>query len=129
MFNMNCGVMPMANMSNIIGTMMSFSLRRRSGNVPQFPVSGPLNRDCMARANAMAVTRRPITAIAVKEAAIANEPLKIKNSPMNPFSPGRPRDENIATLIQPQSSGVCCINPPKSSMPRRPRRCSSKPMK
>src|SRR2546430_9724540 len=27
----------------------------------------------------------------------------------------KPSDENIATLIQPQSKGVRCINPPKSS--------------
>src|SRR5262249_59477737 len=69
------------------------------------------------------------TAIAVNAAAIANEPLKIKNSPINPFSPGKPSDENMATLIHPQSSGVRCISPPKSSMLRRPRRCSSNPTK
>ena len=54
--------------------------------------------------------------MAVNEAAIANELLKIRNSPMNPFRPGKPSDENMATLIQPQSSGVRCIRPPKSSM-------------
>ena len=37
---------------------------------------------------------------------------------MNPFSPGKPNDENMATLIQPQSSGVRCIKPPKSLSPR-----------
>ena len=38
----------------------------------------------------------------------------MRNSPMNPFSPGRPNEENMATLIQPQSNGVRCISPPKS---------------
>ena len=48
---------------------------------------------------------------------------------MKPLRPGKPNDENIATLIQPQSNGVRCIRPPKSSSPRAPRRCSSKPTK
>src|SRR5213078_2550897 len=29
------------------------------------------------------------------------------------FSPGRPSDENMAALIQPQSNGVRCIRPPE----------------
>ena len=33
---------------------------------------------------------------------------------MNPFKPGKPSEENMATLIQPQSNGAHCISPPKS---------------
>ena len=43
------------------------------------------------------------------ERALEDEELTDK-----PVRPGRPSEENIATLIQPQSSGVRCINPPKS---------------
>ena len=85
---------------------------------PQLSASGPLKSDCIMRMKTMAVKRRPRTATAVKEAASANEPLKMRNSPMNPLRPGRPNEENMATLIQPQSNGVRCMRPPKSLMPR-----------
>src|SRR2546425_10461958 len=102
MLKTNWGAMPMANMNSVMGTMTNFSPSLRSTKALQLSASGPLKSDCIARMNAMAVTNKPITATAVNDAAIANEPLKIKNSPMNPFSPGNPSDENIATLIQPQ---------------------------
>src|SRR6266487_1567461 len=100
---------------------------KRSGKALQLSASGPLKSACIARTKTIAVTSRPITAMAVKDAVMANEPLKIRNSPMKPFSPGKPNDENMATLIQPQRIGVRCINPPKSSRPRWPRRCSKRP--
>src|SRR5947199_68722 len=93
---MNCGAMPIANMSSITGTTTSFSLRKRSGNALQPSASGPLKRACIARIKTMAVTRRPTTAIAVNAADIANEPLKIKNSPTNPFKPGKPSEHDRA---------------------------------
>ena len=59
----------------------------------------------------------------------AKEPLKIRNSPMNPFRPGRPNDENIATLIQPQSKRRALHQSAEIIEPARPRRCSSNPTK
>src|SRR6266542_4463312 len=118
MLNMNCGARPMANMSSVTGMIAIFSIGKRSGKALQLSASGPLQSACIARTKTIAVTSRPITAMAVKDAVMANEPLKIRNSPTKPFSPGKPNDENMATLIQPQRIGVRCINPPKSSMPR-----------
>src|SRR5438128_694485 len=109
MLKMNCGKMPMANIRSVTGTMTSFSLRMRSEKPLQRSTSGPTKSDCIARMKVTAVKRRPSTAIPVNEAATAKEPLKIRNSPMNPLSPGKPSDENIATLIQPQSNGVRCM--------------------
>src|SRR5881392_3829256 len=95
MLNANCGATPMANMSSVTGMIVTFSLGKRSGKALQFSASGPLKRACIARMKTIAVTSRPITSRVVKDAAMANEPLKIKNSPIKPFSPGKPNDENI----------------------------------
>src|SRR5438874_11262274 len=100
MLNMNCGTMPMANMSSVTGTTTSFSLRKRSGNALQFSASGPLNSDCIARIKTIAVMRRPTTAMAVNAAAIANEPLKIKECLTNQYNPGKPSEDSMATLYQ-----------------------------
>ena len=66
-------------------------------------------------------------AIEAAQLASGKTPLKIRNSPMNPFRPGKPSEENMATLIHPQRSGVRCMRPPKSLRPREPRRSSSNP--
>src|SRR5438046_10220932 len=113
MLKTNCGAMPMANMSSVTGTMMSFSLGNRSGNALQLFASEPLKSACIARANTMAVTSKPITAMAVNDAAIANEPLKIKNSPIKPFNPGKQSEDKMVTLIQQLNHGVLLIKPLK----------------
>src|SRR5438045_8980903 len=82
-------------MSSVTGTMTNFSPRTRSEKPPQLSASGPLKSACIARMKVTAVKRRPSTAMAVKKAAVANEPLKMRNSPTNPLSPGKPSDENI----------------------------------
>src|SRR3984893_2825866 len=106
MLKINCGEIPIANIRSVTGTMTNFSLRTRSEKPLQLSASGPVKSDCIARIKVTAVKSKPSTAMAVNEAATANEPLKMRNSPTNPLSPGKPSEENIATLIQPQSNGV-----------------------
>ena len=79
----------MANMSSVTGMMAICSLGKRSEKALQLSASGPLKSACIARMKTIAVTSRPITATAVKDAVIANEPLKIRNSPMKPLRPGK----------------------------------------
>src|SRR5207248_113761 len=109
MLKRNWGAMPMANMRRVTGIITHFSLGLSSAKATSVSTRGPLKSACIARIKTTAVKRRPKTATAVKEAAMAKEPLKIRNSPMNPFSPGSPSEENMATLIQPQRSGARCI--------------------
>ena len=47
-------------------------------------------------------------------------PRKIRNSPTNPFKPGRPSDENKAIPINPASTGAGFRKPPNWSMPLSP---------
>src|SRR5438477_6688823 len=103
MLKTNCGLRPTANINSATGTITNSSLRMRSENPLQLSASGPLKSDCIARIKVTAVKRRPRTATEVNIAVTANEPLKIKNSPTNPLSPGKPSDENIEILIEPQS--------------------------
>ena len=49
-----------------------------------------------------------------------NTPWKIKYSPMKPFSPGSPSEENIAIPDIPARAGQIARKPPKSSIPRSP---------
>ena len=67
-----------------------------------------------------AVTSRPITDNAVAHVASGNAPLKIKNSPTKPFSPGNPSEENSAMPIRPQKTGATARSPPNSFRPRNP---------
>ena len=125
----NCGATPNANMRRVTGTTIQRSFQRRSGKLLQIGGSGPLKSDCIARRKTIAVTSRPTVAMAVGHGAKGNDPLKIRNSPMKPFRPGSPNHANMATLLHPQSWGVRCMSPPKSSRPRNARRCSSNPTK
>ena len=61
-----------------------------------------------------AVISKPSAESAAAHGASGNAPLKIRNSPTNPFSPGNPSDENSAIPISPQNTGATLRSPPKS---------------
>ncbi|MPN58025.1 hypothetical protein SDC9_205722 [bioreactor metagenome] len=65
---------------------------------------------------------------AVLKGARPNDPLKIRNSPMNPFNPGNPSEEKIAKPIRPVNTGRFSRSPPKTPRSRTPPvRCSREP--
>ena len=74
-----------------------------------------------------AVTSSPVIDKAVAHVAKGYAPLKMRNSPINPFNPGKPSEANIAIPINPQNTGATFRSPPKSSSPRDPARSSSMP--
>src|SRR5580700_11454198 len=75
----------------------------------------------------MAVIRRPRTEIDVAQEDNGKEPLKMRNSPGNPLSPGKPSEAKMAMPMSPEKTGTTLRSPPNSSMPRSPpeRRSSS----
>ena len=54
-------------------------------------------------------------------------PIRIRNSPMNPFMPGRPIDDSVMINIAAVSRGITVFNPPNSLIRRVCRRSDSMP--
>ena len=92
----------------------------RSGICDQRPFNGPQKTRWMMVSRKIAVTSRPSVDNAAAQGASGNAPLKIRNSPTNPFNPGSPSDENSAMPIKPVNTGTILRMPPKSSNPRKP---------
>ena len=93
----------------------------RSGNVRPLLIQRPVKDTLQNREDENAVMSKPITESAAAQVASGKTPLKIRNSPMNPFSPGKPSEENSAMPISPQNTGATLRKPPKSFNPRNPR--------
>ena len=60
-----------------------------------YSFAGPKHTFCIMFSRNTAVTTKPIMHRLASAGKIGNAPLKIMNSPTNPFSPGNPRDENM----------------------------------
>src|SRR5205814_8834070 len=98
------------------------------GNFDHLSFSGQVKTRCKIVKMKIAVTSKPMTDSAVAQVASEKAPLKIRNSPMNPFRPGKPREEKSEMPMRPQKIGAILRRPPKSFRPRNPPpRCSRKP--
>ena len=57
---------------------------------------------------------------AIAQVTSGKAPLKMRNSPTKPLSPGRPSEDKIAIPIKPAKTGATERSPPKSCSPRSP---------
>ena len=69
----------------------------------------------------------PSVASVAYSALIRNVPTRIRNSPTNPFSPGRPMDDRVTIRKAAVKTGMIRAKPPKSWISRVWRRSYSIP--
>ena len=65
----------------------------------------------------------PVAAMAVNtfarsSAVLVNVPIRIRNSPMKPFVPGKATDASVISRNAPTSLGITAFNPPNSAICR-----------
>src|SRR5580658_5176103 len=89
----NCGKSPSAKMSVITGSTVKRSAIVKSGQQFHFSGNGPLKTRCKMVSKKMAVSSRPGMESRAVFDAKRNEPLKMRNSPGKPVSPGKTRQE------------------------------------
>ena len=94
--NTRRGYNPSTNINAIGISNSPISPAVRSGKLDHLSFSGPLKTRCKIVRMKIAVTSRPITDSDAAQGESGNTPLKIRNSPTNPLSPGSPSDENSA---------------------------------
>src|SRR3984957_7165656 len=114
----NCGKRPRTSMSAITRSTVNPSPRGKSGQPLHLPGNGPLKTRCKIVSRKIEVNNKPgIESNDAREARL-RAPLKMRNSPGKPFSPGNPSEAKSAIPISPQNTGAAWRKPPKSFSPR-----------
>ena len=60
----------------------------------------------------------PVAATTAHQRWAAKAPMRVRNSPTNPLSPGRPIDDNMTTMKTPAKIGAGFWSPPSSLISR-----------